>query len=331
MKKNMSFWSRLCVIIFLVPAVMLLMACGGGGSGSGSGETGTLSLSITDSPVDDAEKVVVAFTGVELKHQDGDRKEFYFCEVDDNDEFEGNNEFKVQGQPCTGEEYERKIDLLALHSGLSEELLGEEEVKAGRYNWIRLKVNAERGEKDSYIQFDADGKETESLRIPSGAQTGLKLVQGFVVPAGGHADFTIDFDLRKSVIDPQGHDDYFLKPTLRLVDNAEVGIIAGEVDSELIDPDGGNAVYVFEGHNAELHDIQGEETDPLTTATVSENNINGETVYKYRAAFLPPGDYTVAFTDQADEDNPEDDDDIDFHSSNNVVVDAGEVTVQNFE
>jgi len=341
MKKNMNFLSRLCMVLLLLPAVVMLSSCGGGSGGSGSGETGTLSLSITDSPVDEAEKVVVVFTGVELKPAAGPSRNFYFCkyspdnnenssnEINDNDSSDEQEVFVSENELCDGNETTtREIDLLALQGWESEVLLDEVEVPAGRYNWIRLKVNAERGKDDSYIQFDLDGDDVESLWIPSGAETGLKLVQGFVVPAGGDADFTIDFDLRKSVHNPLGFPDYILRPALRLVDNTEVGSIAGKVAVELINIDGVNAVYVFEGEDAQPLDIRGQETDPLTTATVQKKD--GEQEYTYRAAFLPPGLYTVAFTSQADQDDPEQIDSIDFLGGANVEVFAGEETTHDF-
>jgi hypothetical protein len=66
------------------------------------------------------------------------------------------------------------------------------------------------------------------LTIPSGMQSGLKLNRGFDVPAGGSADFTIDFDLHKSV-HMTGSGSYMLRPTLRMVDNIMVGSISGTV------------------------------------------------------------------------------------------------------
>jgi len=49
--------------------------------------------------------------------------------------------------------------------------------------------------------------------IPSGAETGLKLIQGFTMPVGGVADFTVDFVLAKSIIAPPGRlPGYMLKP-----------------------------------------------------------------------------------------------------------------------
>ncbi|WP_372971016.1 DUF4382 domain-containing protein [Marinobacter sp.] len=47
------------------------------------------------------------------------------------------------------------------------------------------------------------------------------------LPAGGSASFTIDFDVRKSLINPPGLENYLLKPVLRLVDNTEPPPCAG--------------------------------------------------------------------------------------------------------
>jgi hypothetical protein len=173
-----------------------------------------------------------------------------------------------------------------------------------------------------------------SLWIPSGDQTGLKLVRGFVVPAGGSADFTIDFDLRKSVNKSQGQgncqDVYKLKPALRIVDNTSVGSIAGTVSQNLINDlscTTGNAVYVFQGANVPPDDVDGVPPDPVTSAIVKLND-SGE--YSYRAAFLNSGDYTIAFTCQAEDDDPEAGDNLNFMGTANVSVSAGSETVHNF-
>jgi hypothetical protein len=79
----------------------------------------------------------------------------------------------------------------------------------------------------SYV-LDSNSTSPHDLTIPSGAETGLKLIQGFTMPVGGVANFTVDFVLSKSLIAPQGQSpDYLLKPVLRLVDNAQVGTISG--------------------------------------------------------------------------------------------------------
>jgi hypothetical protein len=145
----------------------MLLALGGCDDDSG---TGKLSLAITDAPVDGATAVVVQFTGVEVKPAEGSARSFTF-------------------------DAPRQIDLLALTGTDSELLLDEVEVPAGRYNWVRLAVDAdEDGVTDSYIDLD-DGSRHE-LEVPSGAETGLKLVSGFRVPAGGLLHGSPSPDLR---------------------------------------------------------------------------------------------------------------------------------------
>ena len=66
--------------------------------------------------------------------------------------------------------------------------------------------------------------------------------------AGSISNFTIDFDLRKSVIAPPGQaPNYLLKPVLRMVDNLQVGAIAGTVDAALVTADCSPQVYIFTG------------------------------------------------------------------------------------
>ncbi len=309
--------------IYLAGIAMLasagLVGClSSGDSNGGGGETGTLSLAITDAPVDRAEAVFVEFDRITLKHQDGERLVFEYDEP-------------------------RKIDLLALQGEEYEPLLIDEEVPAGRYEWVRLGVLPHDsvqtpGNKltTSYIQFPADPDLPASpvyLEIPSGLQTGLKLQGGFVVPVNDFASYTIDFDLRRSIVTvPRGgnHEDpdYMLKPVVRMIDNAEVGHLWGVVDFTLLPdvdacPDTG-AVYVFEGDDAELIDMQ-EDAGPVATALLRDRD---DGTYGYRVGFLAAGDYTVALTCDADLDQPEEDnsEDVGFAWSESVEIVAGEKT-----
>lgn len=265
-----------------------LAACGGGSGGDGS--TGAVNLGITDAPVDFADSVVVEFTGVELKPQGGDPVSIDFAEP-------------------------RRLDLLQLTGTSRAMLLDGEQVAAGEYEWLRLKVNADPDiGGDSYLRLEAGGQECE-LRIPSGSQTGLKLVRGFTVGAGTTTDFTIDFDLRKSVVAPPGQQTdvdtcgnqaFLLKPVLRIVDNLEVGSISGQVDQSLVAacpspaeaPYPGN-VYVFgpvpAGTTLVPDDYDGVADDPDGSDPIASAMVNPDT-FGYTVGFLPPGDYVVAYT-----------------------------------
>jgi hypothetical protein len=266
------------------------------------GGTGSMTLNITDAPVDHATRVVVEFTGVSLKPAGGVAVEHTF-------------------------DTPRQIDLLALQGGGSEALLDMLTLNAGHYNWLRLNVNAGVDASDSFIELE-DGS-LHPLFIPSGNETGLKLVSGFVVPQNQHADFTVDFDLRKSVVEPgQSGNPYILRPTLRLVDNSMVGSIAGTVDAAIAsDPECSAAVYIYEGNDVQPDDV-GSANEPLTSAMVTLNESSG--VYEYRVAFLTEGSYTAALTCSAGLDSVENGDDIAFLAPQNASVGAGAVTEVHF-
>jgi hypothetical protein len=271
-----------------------LAACGGSGGGAPSTPTtGQLSLKITDAPVDGATNVFVVFTGVELQPASGSRVNIDFPQ--------------------------REIDLLAYQYGATADLLRGEEVPAGDYNWMRLKVIAVKNQSDgSRIVFpDA----TWPLYIPSGAETGLKLNRPFRVAAGGVTRLVADFDLHKSIIKPKGQDpNYVLKPVLRLMDEMQTGTLEGTANLRTMtdeqlgftgqtgqDPrpitDCKAGVYVFEraadGPAATPDDADGDEVndggrDPLLYFGLTWDGVN-DTV-PFNVAYLATGHYTVAAT-----------------------------------
>lgn len=286
-----------------IPTIVLLgtlSACGGGGGGA----VGQVKLAVTDAPVDDATAVVVQFTGVELQPADGQRVDFDFAAP-------------------------RQIDLLALNGGESELLLDGVEVPAGRYNFIRLKVLTSRTGLESHIDL-VDGT-THPLFVPSGAESGLKLNRGFVVPAGGTSDFTIDFDLRKSVHEPQNAGDaYLLRPTLRIVDNTVVGEISGTVDATLAGAANCTpAVYAYSGADVAPDDVDGTAPEPVSTATVLPPDATSAE-YRYTLAFLEAGTYTVAFTCEAALDQPATSETLVFTGAQNVTVTADGTAAADF-
>jgi hypothetical protein len=164
----------------------------------------------------------------------------------------------------------------------------------------------------------------------------LKLNSGFTLPADGSVALTVDFDLRKSLHAPPGQrgmgldctQAFLLRPTLRLVDNANVGAIAGHVDAPLVTEGCLPKVYVFEGADAAADDIEEStpttpDVDPMLVATV--NVVNGVTRYDYRASFVPAGTYTVAFT--CGDDDPTDDDTLTFIQPQNATVQPNLITI----
>jgi len=296
----LKFTGALACIVLLA----MLAACGGGGSDDSGPQPqfGRLNLAITDSPVTSAKRVVVEFTGLEIKQVgESDPEVFDFAP--------------------------RQIDLLALDGGGSEILLSDEMLPAGEYESIRLKVNAGRNGSDSFIELD-DGT-VHPLFIPSGNQTGLKLIRGFTIGAGSTHNFTIDFDLRKSVVHPPGlGEPYLLKPVLRLVNNLEVGAIQGTVETALVVDGCAPAAYLFTGSSVVPDDVASA-TPPLATTAVNLDDATGN--YVFKLAFVPAGPYTVAFTCSADDDAADVDDTIVFAAPVNATVTAGQTTTVEFK
>lgn len=304
----------------LFGTILVISSCSGSGGGGSSGAgTGTLSLQITDGPVDTAEHVYIQFSGLEIQSADAKRTTLYYCQ-DPADA----TKTVLKDNACTTPPAPKQLDLLALSGGQADLLLNGFTLPAGHYSWIRLMVDTA-GMHDSYIVVQ--GGADHELTIPSGMQTGMKLNRGFDVPAGGSADFTIDFDLRKSV-NMTGTGDYMLRPTLRMVDNIMVGSISGTVGASLVPGGCTPAVYVFEGSGITPDDIDGIAADPVTTASVNLDISDG--IYKYKAAFLEAGSYTIAYTCDAAADDPTVDNALTFSGTTTVSVTAKTNTLHNF-
>ena len=273
---NISF--RTAVAVGCLAA---LAACGGSSDGGEGSSTGSLTLRIGDAPVDGAREVVVVFTGVVL-HGPGGTHNIEFPEP-------------------------REIDLLAYQNGATVDLLDGVEVEAGEYDWMRLEVIAEQNRNDgSYILFESG--QQYPLYVPSGSQTGLKLNRPFTIAAGAITRLVADFDLRKSIIQPPGQSpNYVLKPVLRLMDELEVGSIAGEVDLAVLataqlEPGSGledcaGGLYLFAGADAAPDDTDGDASDGVDPVVFQPLEFDGiNPVVPYRVAFVETGEYTVAAT-----------------------------------
>lgn len=336
---------KLFLQAFLAAAAISLLGCNGMGSNSAMG---TLNLSISDTPVDGATSVLITFTGVEVQPGGGDQQDEANDSSDDNssanggmgsggnqgDDNGGGNQDQqgnmggVDVNNMSGNDKPiafdfptpQQIDLLKQQGGNSASLLSGVSLPAGHYAWIRLKLATT----DCCTITLSDGS-VHPLIIPSGDETGLKLVHGFTVAAGGMVNFTIDFDLRSSIVLANGV--YILKPVLRIVDNEDTGRIHGVVDntfmigaSAITDPACMPAAYVYAGANATPADINPTSSvQPMATATVKLDDDTGE--YVYTAGFLAPGDYTVALACAAG-DNPMTVDALAFTATKNATVTA---------
>jgi hypothetical protein len=325
--------SRICSVlinIFAATVALSLTACGGGGS-SGSDGTGTLSLGITDAPVqnEDISEVIVCFTDVIIHPSNGDPN------IEENVR-------NVDGS-C------REINLKELTNGNSV-VLGEFDIPAGNYSWIRLDIDPantvilERtvnGEPDEVDDSEPDTLHNPARRLDCSScdESHLKLNRSFTVENAGYIGFTIDFDLQKSLTlqlpqspKPRPDDAYKLRPTLRILDTelASTFIWGSVTDITLI---GGTTltdcrVYTYTGDMAtvEPDDICNagctEEMypgdRPLNIALVEDDVINNDGTFDYRTGSLYPGTYTLALFCEMDD--PEFDDKLNYIGEQEVTT-----------
>ncbi|MBT8433596.1 MAG: DUF4382 domain-containing protein [Gammaproteobacteria bacterium] len=299
------------VVLNILTALLLcgsLAACGtDSGSSDQSGNTlvsgggPTFTLRVTDAPIDDVVSVVLSFTEVRLRNTNGNWTTHTF------------------NTP-------KSIDMLQLQGTNTADLLVDKLVDVGNYDEIRLLVDA--APMANYIQ-DSGGM--QELMIPSGSSSGLKIKGNFSVLENRPASLVMDLDLRQSITVAGNSGNYILKPVVRLVNVQDVGHIRGTVDAASLDsmpacsdtnPNTFNAVYVYAGHNITPDDI--DQSPPQSFAPYATTSIAYDNViigYLYEAAFLPAGDYTIAFTCNADaEDLDDGNDDLKFFDMRNVTV-----------
>jgi hypothetical protein len=269
----MRITKRIFVVMTAAIALVgLLAACDWEGS-SDSTATGTMNLSITDAPIDASTVTGVYITVQSVQYNLDD-------EWGTMEGFEGPETF----------------NLLELTNGASA-LLGSLSLPAGEYTQIRFILDAPAdtsggppSNPGSYVTYtEESGKPDTPLFVPSGAQTGYKVVadEPFVVPENGEIDITVDFDLRKSIVVAGSR--IILKPVLRLVVEAEAGTIGGSVTYA-----GSNSLVVF-AYEAGAYDSATElpTSDEENGFDNAVSSANVTDTGEYTLAFLPAGTYDL--------------------------------------
>ncbi len=309
---------------FMIFVLALGLAGCGGGSGSSSSGSGIV-LNITDAPVfdEDIAAVWVRFTQVIVKPSN-DASDLIVVDV-----------VNDAGDPW------RDIELKSLVGGKTM-LLGEVPLVAGDYSWIRLVIDPE----NTHIIETGGGDYL--VDCSSCTESNLKLNRSFTIEAGGWIDFTIDFDLRKSITLRRPNQtredfDYKLRPTLRILDaelaSSFIHGMVTDLRTEMANPatpGDGCWVYVYEG-DLNPDDVCVDDPDALPdpvvcpvavdrrpdiTAQVTTvfNDITLMDEYSYHTGFIFPGTYTVTMV--CEPDDAAADEDLRFIGTSVVVADA---------
>jgi hypothetical protein len=214
-------------------------------SGTGAPGLGRVNIRLTDAP-GDFEQVNLVITGVSIHR---------------GDETSGAWE-TMQFETAT-------FDLLELRNGVFTNL-ATALVPAGQYTQVRLLL----GEGSNVV---VDGV-THPLKVPSGMQSGYKIIGDFEVPSGGQVDLTLDFDAARSIV-VTGSDNYLLKPTVRMIVNAVV--TTGQIIGRVLPAGVSVAIYAIQG------------TDTLQTTAP-------DAAGAFTLAALLAGSYDVAIHPAAD-------------------------------
>jgi hypothetical protein len=242
--------------------LMLLVSCGGGGgSGGEAASTGTLSTSLTDAPLTDYDAVAVYITVSQVAaHKEG-------------------GDWQIVSSP------NKTYNLLALINGVRQEL-GVAVLPAGHYTQVRLILSSDRSDSSlnilsrahPYPNYFIDGSgESHELKVPSGFQSGIKIVKGFNVTTNQTTDLVLDFDAMRSIVQARNSGKWLLKPTIKVVNTVECAIVEGNA---------GQAGVLVSAQLYNSSTTVPEDKVQVRAATVSDAGGN----YKL---FVEPGSYTL--------------------------------------
>lgn len=193
------------------------------------------------------------------------------------------------------------VDLFTLSDAATQQLASRE-IEAGRYTQLRLIVEAARVRLIDGYEFN-DGTVEKELKVPSGAQTGIKI--NLKAAHGGEGEglhvepgetvVVLDFDVSQSFViqgnpeTPAGINGVIFKPTLR----AAVLDVAGSIEGEVVDEDGvGFADVLVRAERLDPVTLESDQSQIATAITDAEG--------RYTLHFLVPGQYEVRVDEAED-------------------------------
>jgi hypothetical protein len=259
-------------------AVAALAACD---SPSATDRDAFLRVQLTDAPADYLASAVVEIGRIELLPDDG--------------------------PPIVIVEDAGSYDLLQLQNGVTADL-GGAHIESGRYHQMRMIVESAVLTLADGYQF-VDGSTTQTLFVPSGAQTGIKInltmadgdTEAGVEIRPGETVLVVDFDVSQNFVmqgdadTPAGIQGFLFTPTLRAIVRDVAGSIAGTVTAPGDMAPGMTVTATRDG-----------ETEVHATTTVQADG-------SFLFPFMAPGSYNVTVVV-----------DPDTHEANTVAVTIGE-------
>ncbi|HKJ04641.1 MAG TPA: DUF4382 domain-containing protein [Geopsychrobacteraceae bacterium] len=222
MKSN---WKMIQAFL-MVSALFILTACGGSSSETSTSTGGTtgnpqteltagmggLSLSLTDATPYQYQAVYVTIDEISVHLADTDS-------------------WQVVATPMQTVNLLELVNGIFLHFGLTE-------MNPGQYTQLRLLIgNTPDGSSNifdashPYANYVIDqNDDAHRLKVPSGMQSGIKLVKGFNIAAGEITELILDFDAAKSVVKAGKSGKWILKPTIKVLNTRHYALIQGTVE-----------------------------------------------------------------------------------------------------
>lgn len=206
--KALKLWNWIISFLFIVTFAACSTESGGG----------TLSLSLSDATTDEYNAVYVTIEEVQVREGE-DRR------------------WKVVTFP------DKTYNLLELVNGVREQM-GITELQTGHYTQMRLMIGDDPdnginvlSESHEYANYIIDHNDDyQALKIPSGLQTGIKIVHGFDINEGQTTELILDFDASRSIVKAGSSGKWLLKPTIKVLDTEEYSVISGTVKNSDQEP-----------------------------------------------------------------------------------------------
>lgn len=208
-------------IIFILLAGSILLSCTEDNDGSG-----TLNVRMTDAPypTDQIAEANITVTKIEIRQSGGNGEEKFTTILDS----------------------EVSANLLDLTNGVTANIASVE-VPVGSYDLVRVYIS------EASVVLNDDAETTFNLKIPSGAQSGIKVFinPDIEVVGGLSAELLLDVDVSQSFVplgSPLAINGFNFKPVIKASNESFAGRVIGTVTTivdETVTPISGAQVSIF--------------------------------------------------------------------------------------
>lgn len=284
--------------LLLLPLFISVSGCGCGfdcNNGNNPDEDpAELSLGFSDSLPEELKQVVIEVDSITFRRTGDDDIVIEQFNIDD---------------PNAPAQDTFQIDLLEYQGRNQLVVISGLELDTGSYSEISIAILGDDINR-SYVQEADDSLKPITTSLSGLAAPGMTL-------DSGEQHFTLEFGLAQSLQYQSTSDQYLLASDgVRTEDNAQAATLSGRVERSLFDsatpcdektdPESGNRVYIYQGQGLaqeQLADVFTSSSStavpedaiaPFAVASMAEDSLTG--IWQYAFGFLPPGDYTMAFS-----------------------------------